>query len=318
MDIDKISIFLTFIKEDSRMGKGLHICRNGNYLKNFIQTAGELQLLSKGDGAEVLIQKARENSTVFIEPGKNVELMEFYYVLKGELEFVDCKERIAQGDYFYSHYLTEPVELRTIADIELLYFATRHVFQDLRTTIGELMELSKEVEGKDDYTHSHTNTVKDYAIKIGNKLGLSKEKVGKIGFAAMLHDIGKIDIPDEILKKPGKLTEEEFEIIKQHPIIGAEKVKGTYYENLSEIILQHHERIDGSGYPYGLKGDEVIIEAQVIAMADTYHAMVSDRPYRKGIDPKDIIKELKELSGKLYNKEIVDALLEILEEDNEI
>lgn len=300
------------------MGKGLHICKKENYLEKFIQTTGELQLLGKGDGAEVLIQNAEADATIFIEPGKNIELMEFFYVLKGELEFVDCKERLTQGDYFYSHYLTEPVELRTITDIELLYFATRPAFQHLSTTIGELMELSKEAEAKDDYTHSHTRHVKDYALRIGNKLGLSKEKIGKIGFAALLHDIGKIDIPDEILKKPGKLTEEEFEIIKQHPIIGADKVRGTYYENLSEIILQHHERIDGSGYPYGLKGDEVIIEAQVIAMADTYHAMVSDRPYRRGIDPKDIVKELKELSGKLYDKEIVDALLEMLEEDNGI
>lgn len=300
------------------MGKGLHIVRKNEYIESAVQKAGELQLLGKGDGSEVLIQKIKANSTVFIEPGENIELMEFFYVLEGELEFIDCKERLQVGDSFYSHYLTEPVELRTTSDTTLLFLTTQPVFQHLSSTIQELVKLTESVADKDNYTYDHTEIVKDYATRIGNKLRLSKEKIENIGLAALLHDVGKVDIPDNILKKPGKLTEEEFEVIKQHPIVGAEMVKDTYYENLSDIILQHHERIDGTGYPYGLKGDEIMIEAQIVAMADTYHAMASDRPYRKAIDIKDIVNELRELSGKLYDKKVVDALIEILEEDNEI
>lgn len=296
----------------------IHIRKKNNYLENYVQRSGELQLLSKGDGSEVMIQKINANATVFIEPGENIEIMEFFYILEGELKFQGSNDPLKQGDYFYSHYLTKPTEFYTLSHVTLLYFTTQPVFQYLSSTVSELMKLSKTVEEKDSYTHSHANTVKDYAMRIGNKLRLSKEKIENIGFAAILHDIGKIDIPDEILKKPGELTEEEFEIIKKHPIIGAEMVKGTYYENLSDIILQHHERIDGTGYPYGFKGDEIIIEAQVIAMADTYHAMSSDRPYRKALDPIDIVNELKELSGKRFDEKIVDALVEILKEENEI
>ena len=184
--------------------------------------------------------------------------------------------------------------------------------------IQELVKLTESVADKDQYTHEHNLSVKNYATKIGNNLRLSKEIIENIAFAAILHDIGKVDIPDEILKKPGKLTEEEFDIIKEHPIIGVEMVKETHYENLSDIILQHHERIDGTGYPYGLKGDEIMIEAQVVAMADVFHAMASDRPYRKAIDIKDIVEEINGLSGIQYDKKIVDALMEIIEEDNEI
>lgn len=307
-----------YFKEDRLMGKGLHIVKKNHYLDSSTQKSGELQLLGKGDGAEVLLQKVDANVTIFIEPGENIELMEFFYVLEGELKFVDSNKYLNKGDCFYSHCLSDPVELRTLTDIVLLYFTTRPIFHHLSTTIQELVRLTESIEDKDYYTHDHTLKVKDYATRIGNKLGLSKGKIENIGFAAILHDIGKIDIPDKILKKPGKLTEEEFEIIKQHPIIGAEKVKATYYENLSDIILQHHERIDGTGYPYGLQGDEIMIEAQVIAMADTYHAMISDRPYRKGLHSEDIVQELKELSGKHYDEKIVHALLEILKEDDEI
>ena len=311
-----MSIFFS-IKEDSFMVKGLHICKKGRYLESYGQSAGELQLLGRGDGAEVMIQNIIANKPVFVEPGDNIEIMEFFYIIEGEVEFADSKERLTKGDYFFSHLLTKPVELRTLTNVELLYFTTQPIFHNLSTTIRQLMELSDQVQEKDSYTHSHTNNVKEYALKIGNKLRLSKEKIENIGLAAMLHDIGKIEVPDYILNTPGKLTEEEFDIIKKHPVIGAELVKETYYENLSDIILQHHERIDGSGYPSGLKGNEILIEAKVVAMADVYHAMITDRPYRKGLKYSEIIKELKELSGIKYDKEIVDALLDIMKEERE-
>lgn len=299
------------------MTKGLHIFKNGGYLESYTQSSGKLRLLGKGDGAEVMIQNVKSHVPVFIEPAANTEILEFYYILDGNIEFIDTKEVLSKGDYFYSHHLTRPVELRTLTHVEFLYFTTDPTFIKLSGTIHELMDMSEKVQEKDIYTHSHTNYVKNYALRIGNKLRLSKEQIENIGLAAMLHDIGKIDVPDSILKKPGKLTDEEYEIIKKHPLKGAELVKETYYEKVSDIILQHHERIDGSGYPYGLKGNEIMIEAQIIAIADTYHAMISDRPYRKAIPQDKVIKELKGLRGLQYNKEVIDALFEILEEEKQ-
>ncbi len=133
-----------------------------------------------------------------------------------------------------------------------------------------------------------------------------------------MHDIGKINVPDEILKKPGRLTDEEFEYIKRHPGDGAEMVKKTSYEYIWQIIEQHHERLDGSGYPHGLKGNEILIEAKIIAVSDTYDAMTTDRPYRKGLSPIQTVEELKRLSGIHYEKEIVDVMVDILIEEGVI
>lgn len=304
--------------EDEKLSKGLHIKRKNTYIENSKQNKGELQLLGKGDGAEVLIQKVRAGETVFIEPSEYSDVMEFYYILEGEIEFIDRDECLRPGDYFYAHYLKEPVEIRTLSDSKWLYFTTESVFKDLSTSIQELVKLTDMVEEKDNYTHGHTLSVKEYAIRIGNYLRLSKEQIEKIGLSAILHDVGKVEIPDEILQKSGKLTEEEFEIIKKHTIIGAEMVKKTYYQDLSDIILQHHEKIDGTGYPYGLKGDEILIEAQVVSIADAYHAMASDRPYKKKMEAREIVEELKKMTESHYHEEVVNALICILEEDGEI
>jgi putative nucleotidyltransferase with HDIG domain len=132
-------------------------------------------------------------------------------------------------------------------------------------------------------------------------------------WAALLHDIGKIDIPDDILKKPTRLTKEEFEIIKKHPVRGAELVKDTFLEQISTIIEQHHERIDGSGYPYGLKDDEILLEAKILAVADSFDAMTSKRPYREAIEVSKALDELRKLAGVTYDKEIVKLLIECIE-----
>ena len=299
------------------MKNEIYIGKKDSYKEKYVQDSAELSLLGKGDGAEVMLQKVNANETVFIEPGENSELMEFFYILEGELELEKNESKIIldNGDYFYAHNLNEYVQFCTITDVTLLYFSTHPIFHYLSSTIKELVELANRVEEKDIYTHGHIQRVKDYGIKIGNMMRLSKEKIENIGFAALFHDIGKINIPDEILKKSGRLTAEEFELIKKHPSWGAEIVSSTYFEKLSEIIRQHHERIDGSGYPDKLKDKEILIEAKIIAVADSYDAMTSDRIYRKGISPIMAVKELKSLKGIHYDEKVVDALIEVLKEE---
>ena len=124
-----------------------------------------------------------------------------------------------------------------------------------------------------------------------------------------------MNTPIEILNKPGKLTKEEFEIIKKHPSDGADLVLETTYNYLAPIIEQHHERLDGSGYPRGLKGHEILLEAKIIAVTDTFDAMTEDRAYRKAFTPQYAMDELKRLSGSHYDPEIVDALESILKEE---
>lgn len=302
------------------MDKEIHIGNHDKFLDKFVQNSGELSLLGKGDGAEVMLQKIRAKENVFIEPGTPSEIMEFFYILEGELELEknNVKKVLRSGDYFYSHYLKETVQFNTITDVTLLYFSTQPVFHYISRAIKDLIILAEKVDMKDKYTHDHIQRVKYYAVKIGNKINLSKEKIENLAFAALFHDLGKIYVPDEILNKPGKLTKDEFNIIKKHPLDGADLVKDTYFEGIEEIIRQHHERIDGSGYPYGLKSSDILIEAKIIAVCDTYDAMTTDRVYRKAFSPQAAVKEISSLKGTHYDEKVVDTLIDILREEGVI
>lgn len=300
------------------MSKGFHIGKKDSFLDRFIQNKAELRLLGRGDGTEVMLQKIDANISSFIQPGDNSELMEFFFILEGSLELVcdECKSILGSGDYFYSHHLKEHIQFISITDVTILYISTQPTFHYISALINELMEMANSVEEKDIYTHGHIQRVKDYGMKIGNKLNLSKEKIENIGFAAIFHDLGKINVPNEILNKPGSLTDEEFDLIKNHSIWGAEMVDETYFENISEIIRQHHERLDGSGYPDGLKDDQILIEAKIIAVADSYDAMTSERAYKNALTPRQAIDELISLKDKHFDRDVVDALAKTLAEEN--
>lgn len=172
------------------------------------------------------------------------------------------------------------------------------------------------LQARDPYTAEHSERVADLSGKIARKLGLPENEVERIVAAARIHDIGKVGIPDSILLKPGPLTPQEWEIMKKHPVIGAEIIKGMeIYDNCVDIVKYEHERWDGSGYPEGLKGEEIPLGARIVAAADVYDALTSDRPYRKALPKEEAIAELKRMRGVKLDPRVVDALLEVLEEE---
>lgn len=130
--------------------------------------------------------------------------------------------------------------------------------------------------------------------------------------AGLFHDIGKYYIPDSVLKKESSLTKEEFALMKSHPIRGLELVEEIKYKDIGKLVEQHHERINGSGYPYGLKGDEICLGAKIIAVADSFDAMTSDRPYRKGLSKEEALKEIESLSGIHYDEKVIEAFKIVL------
>lgn len=175
--------------------------------------------------------------------------------------------------------------------------------------------ISKITELKDPYTAGHQKNVSQYAVKIAKKINLSEEKIHIIKTASLLHDIGKMILPFEILTKPFKLTPREYELIKEHPKYGYELLKDLEIpEIIKEIILQHHERLNGTGYPKGLKNDEILLEAKIIAVADVFDAMNSHRPYRPKYPVEEILNELNSNKGILYDTKVVDALIELYKE----
>ncbi|WP_457680207.1 HD domain-containing phosphohydrolase [Thermovibrio sp.] len=175
-----------------------------------------------------------------------------------------------------------------------------------------LRSLIRGIEIRDSYTRGHSERVAYFSKRIAQEMGLSKEKVEKIYLGALLHDIGKIGIPDSILLKPGKLDEREYRILKLHPILSYELLKNLdFLKGALNGIKYHHERWDGSGYPEGLKGEQIPVEARIIAVADTFDAMTSDRIYRKKLGKEKAIKEIKELSGKAFDPEVVESALKV-------
>lgn len=175
-----------------------------------------------------------------------------------------------------------------------------------------LLALSTAIDARDAYTAGHSKRVAGISLEIGKQLGLSKDKLETLELAALLHDVGKIGVPDEILHKPTKLNEYEYFKIKEHPTIGVNILKNVkFLEDSLPIILYHHERLDGSGYPLGIKGSKVPLESRIIAVADSYDAMVSNRPYRKGLHHDIAINELTRFKDIQFDSIVVDAFFKI-------
>jgi len=176
-----------------------------------------------------------------------------------------------------------------------------------------IFAFAKTIELKDRYTGAHVDDTMHYAVMIAEKLGLSEREVELTKYAAALHDLGKIGIPEAILHKTDKLEEEEFNIIKLHPQIGADIIRPIHFlHDIIPAILHHHEHWDGSGYPTGLKKESIPLASRIVAVADAYQAMVSDRPYRKALSEEEAIEELKKSSGIQFDPKIVSIFLNVI------
>jgi PAS domain S-box-containing protein len=190
--------------------------------------------------------------------------------------------------------------------------------ESLRKAFGTIIKVMvSAVEMRDPYTSGHQIRSADLARAIATEMGLPQDKINGIRLAGSIHDIGKLSIPAEILSKPSKLTNIEFSLIKEHSRVGYEMLKDVESPwPLAQIVYQHHERIDGSGYPKNLKGDEIIIEASIMAVADVVEAMASHRPYRPALGIKAALEEIKKNKGILYDEAVADTCLRLFLEKN--
>jgi putative nucleotidyltransferase with HDIG domain len=202
----------------------------------------------------------------------------------------------------------------------LLYQGLKRSLEDLAKSSDDLRRaylqtaasLTAAIEAKDPYTAGHVQKVTQWSGKLAKKLGLGDEEITAIEVAATLHDVGKIGIPGELLSKPGKLSEQEFSLIKTHSESSVNIVAGVEFPwDVKSIIRQHHERWDGTGYPQGLRGEEIVLGARIIAVADAFEAMTSHRPYRPAKSLEETLTEIKSLAGKKFDPNVVEALLSL-------
>ena len=174
------------------------------------------------------------------------------------------------------------------------------------------------VEAKDTYTRGHSDRVAEYSVLIGEKLGLSKEDIKRLRIGGLFHDVGKIGVPDNILQKSGKLSEDEYSEIKNHPTIGAHILStASIFQDILPIVKYHHERYDGKGYPERLVGNQIPYLARITAIADTFDAMTSRRVYRDSLPIEQVIEEFKKCRGTQFDPELDDVFIEILQNDYE-
>lgn len=228
-----------------------------------------------------------------------------------------CGRKFAQSELNFFMALTYDVAM-AIRNAQLFKDLERELEQKQRLFIHTSIALAAAIDAKDHYTHGHTMRVTAFSLEIAKRLAQKNKNLFDAKFfedlriAGALHDIGKIGIPELILNKAGPLDETELKKMKEHTLVGSVILQPI--KELSRVILgvkYHHERYDGSGYPEGLKGEDIPLIASIIAVADTFDAMTTDRPYRKALQRQQAIEEIKKISGKQFNPDIVSAFLEI-------
>jgi len=177
-----------------------------------------------------------------------------------------------------------------------------------RMFVEAMLTLANAIEARDGYTGGHVERVTRYAVSTGREMGMQGESLRHLWVAALLHDVGKIGVPDSILTKPGKLTDEEYEVIKQHPEIGANILRRSHFLRPAlPGVLHHQERWDGLGYPSGLRGDSISLQGRILAVADTFDAIITRRPYRDERSEQEAIDELRRCAGTQFDPAVVEA-----------
>jgi PAS domain S-box-containing protein/putative nucleotidyltransferase with HDIG domain len=280
------------------------------------------------DSPEELIESIKDIGTqLYVNPEDRKRLIEIseargfingfeveFYKKNGSKFWVVINARTVkdeQGETLYIEGLLEDITIRKHAEEQL-----HQTVDKLKKAVGTTIQvLGMASEARDPYTAGHQKRVADLARTIATEMGLAQEKIEGIRMAGSIHDIGKISVPSEILSKPTKLTNTEFSIIKEHSQIGYDMLKDVESPwPLAEIVYQHHERMNGSGYPRNLKGDDILIEARIIAVADVVEAMASHRPYRAALGIDAALEEIVKNKGILYDDAVADTCLRLFRE----
>lgn len=278
--------------------------------------ADGLQLLAKHSNLEVMTQHVDKHATVWLTPGTGEDDFEFFFVHEGEMEIDMDGEVITfrAGDSFFIHRLKNNVLMRCTQNALLLYISTCPVFSSEAYWQEELRGMLRRINEKDHYTRRHSRAVMRYAVRLYEELkeycpGLTLEDYV---LGALFHDVGKCNVPGEILRKKDRLTNDEYRVIMHHPVDSARILEPIYGKRIAELARTHHERMDGSGYPCGLMGEEIPFEARILAVADVFDAMTSDRGYNKVKSFEEAAQELYDLD-RIFDRRVTETLVRLVQ-----
>ncbi|MEA4823825.1 MAG: HD domain-containing protein [Clostridiaceae bacterium] len=277
--------------------------------------ATRLSLLAKKGSTEIMSQTLISGATVWLVPADEPETMEFFFIHKGEIELTLDAEtiRLVPGDSFYVENLKREILLKTHQDTQLLYITNAPLFDSVFGFQDDLTKLLVRINDKDDYTFRHSRNVMRYSVKLFESMPeyCTNVSLNDIVVASLFHDVGKCFVPDEILKKSGKLDASEMRYIMRHPIDSARLLRPHFGDRVAEIAQNHHERLDGTGYPFNLTAEDIIPEARIVAVADVFDAMTTNRGYNIVKSYEEGARELLSLP-KQFDRKITGMLAELV------
>jgi len=275
-------------------------------------------LVAAGSGAEIIHHHLNALTLWTLEPNADTDHFETIYMLSGRLRCM-----VGQDVTYLSRTELKsftPSQIRAVfqaeEESEFLYVTSKPVYQSYFGVLNHVRELAVDIEEKDGYTADHCTRIMKQSLRVGVHLGLHPDDLYRLQFAAFFHDIGKIRVPLESLTKASALTAAEWAEMKRHPTYGRDILSASGDSTLApsaEIVEQHHERYDGSGYPFGLQGDEIHICAAIIGVVDSYDAMTSQRAYQPLQSHEAAINEIRRLSGSRYHPRVVERFLALFQ-----
>jgi len=320
--VNSACLFLTDQREDPKrldawtfkgvkeeLVRSIHFLYEDEFIRAILPTEGE-------EGRPVRLQDLSEDPSLERSVGP-LYAAGFALVcpvmMKQKLTAILAVGEKVSGQDFQS---TDLEMVKALSESAGIAIENARLFKDLQDTyLATVRVLVSTIEAKDPYTHGHTERVAQYAVGIAKAMDFSQDEIQTIQLGAFLHDIGKLHTSDSILHKPGALTEEEWRLVKAHPVRGAQMLQGVkFLEKATDLVRHHHERVDGKGYPDGLRGDEITIGAKIVNVADAFDAMTTDRPYRAGLTMDQAISQFEEKAGTQFAAEIVEVMVRSLRE----
>jgi len=293
---------------------GFKISSTDEELELIENNAGVFKLLVDDEKLEIIESFVHAGRTILCQPHEAKDAINVYLILTGRLYHINSRKYVEAGSRIEFKNISESQHLSVLEDTKLIMIRTLVKFKEQFRMTNEIYKMIHLIQGKDHYTEDHCNDVGNLASQLAVYLKYDESVVENVLFSGKVHDLGKVEIDEKILLKPSSLDKYEFDSIMKHPQFGYNLLlEKTGDKDLSDILYQHHERMDGSGYPEGLKGHEIRIEAQIIAVVDSYSAMTTDRPYRKAMSHEAAVEELIKGKVTLYNPELVDGFIELMD-----
>lgn len=271
-----------------------------------------IALLAAGDGMEIIRHELLPGARWGLYPDPEWEALETVIVVSGRLAWYlpEGRRMLRPGDSIVAHPLREELAFEAMTQVHLLYACSQPVFHLYRAQAQEMSGLAAvaaSAEARAGHGEDHCDRVQALAVRIGERLGLEPAALAVLNRGAFLHDLGMARVPEAILAKAGPLSGHEWETLKLHTAWGGQMLANTALAPAAAILEQHHERWDGSGYPEGRRGEAIALEAQIVAVADSYSAMTTDRAYRRAVPPGQAGEEITGQRGMLYHPDVVDA-----------